>query len=191
MFSEALEKRRYLIDKIGNDFNDDFNSAVKKITESIKNEGMLFFAGNGGSAAESQHMSAEYIATLSHHNFRPGIKSMALTVDSSFITAWTNDFGYKEVFKRQIETLTKEGDIFFAYSTSGNSENIVCALESAKEKKVISLGFSGNDGGKMSELCDICFIVPDNNTALIQEIHSALGHEICSAVEKELFFSNS
>ena len=84
-----------------------------------------------------------------------------------------------------------EGDIFFAYSTSGNSENIVCALESAKEKKVVSLGFSGNDGGKMSELCDICFIVPDNNTALIQEIHSALGHEICSAVEKELFFSNS
>lgn len=190
-FSDNLKKREKLIKKIGTNFDKKFDSAVTSVANSIRNGGMLFFAGNGGSAAESQHMSAEYIATLSHHNFRPGIKSMALTVDSSFITAWTNDFGYKEVFKRQIETLTEEGDIFFAYSTSGNSENIVCALESAKEKKVVSLGFSGNDGGKMSELCDICFIVPDNNTALIQEIHSALGHEICSAVEKELFFSNS
>ena len=190
-FSDNLKKRENLIRKINTDFDRLFDTSVELVSNSLKNDGMLFFAGNGGSAAESQHMSAEYIATLSHHNFRPGIKSMALTVDSSFITAWTNDFGYKEVFKRQIETLTKEGDIFFAYSTSGNSENIISALESTKERKVISIGFSGNDGGKMSELCDICFIVPDNNTALIQEIHSALGHEICSAVEKELFFSNS
>tara|TARA_B100000427_G_scaffold154716_1_gene128682 strand:+ start:5869 stop:6438 length:570 start_codon:yes stop_codon:yes gene_type:complete len=187
-FSDNLKKREKLIQKIGTDFDKNFDSAVTLVANSIRNGGMLFFAGNGGSAAESQHMSAEYIATLSHHNFRPGIKSMALTVDSSFITAWTNDFGYKEVFKRQIETLTKEGDIFFAYSTSGNSENIICALESAKERKVMNIGFSGNKGGKMFELCDICFVVPDNNTALIQEVHSALGHEICGAVEKELFF---
>jgi len=190
MFSEALKKRKDLITKIGSDFNDHFDSAVRNIAKSIIDDGMLFFAGNGGSAAESQHMSAEYLATLSHHNFRPGIKSMALTVDSSFITAWTNDFGYEDVFKRQIETLTKQGDVFFAYSTSGNSKNIINALKSAKEKKVITIGFSGNDGGEMSNLCDICFIVPDRNTALIQEIHSTLGHEICSAVEKELFFTD-
>ena len=190
MFSEALKKRKDLITKIGSDFNDHFDSAVRNIAKSIIDDGMLFFAGNGGSAAESQHMSAEYLATLSHHNFRPGIKSMALTVDSSFITAWTNDFGYEDVFKRQIKTLTKQGDVFFAYSTSGNSKNIINALKSAKEKKVITIGFSGNDGGEMSNLCDICFIVPDRNTALIQEIHSTLGHEICSAVEKELFFTD-
>ena len=191
MFSEALNKRKELHSDIGSSFNEIFKEAVIRVTESIQNEGTLFFAGNGGSAAESQHMSAEYIATLDHNKFRPGIKSMALTVDTSFMTAWTNDFGYEEVFKRQLETLSTKGDVFFAYSTSGNSMNILKALESAKEKEVITVGFSGNDGGKMKNLCDICFVVPHMNTALIQEVHSILGHEICSSVEKSLFFSDS
>ena len=191
MFSEALNKRKELHSEIGSSFDEIFKEAVIRVTESIQNEGTLFFAGNGGSAAESQHMSAEYIATLDHNKFRPGIKSIALTVDTSFMTAWTNDFGYEEVFKRQLETLSTKGDVFFAYSTSGNSMNILKALESAKEKEVITVGFSGNDGGKMKNLCDICFVVPHMNTALIQEVHSILGHEICSSVEKSLFFSDS
>jgi len=191
MFSEALNKRKELHSKIGSSFNEIFKEAVIRVTESIQNEGTLFFAGNGGSAAESQHMSAEYIATLDHNKFRPGIKSIALTVDTSFMTAWTNDFGYEEIFKRQLETLCTKGDVFFAYSTSGNSLNILKALESAKEKEVITIGFSGNDGGKMKNICDICFVVPHMNTALIQEVHSILGHEICSSVEKSLFFSDS
>ena len=191
MFSEALNKRKELHSEIGSSFNEIFKEAVIRVTESIQNEGTLFFAGNGGSAAESQHMSAEYIATLDHNKFRPGIKSIALTVDTSFMTAWTNDFGYEEVFKRQLETLCTKGDVFFAYSTSGNSLNILKALESAKEKEVITIGFSGNDGGKMKNICDICFVVPHMNTALIQEVHSILGHEICSSVEKSLFFSDS
>ena len=191
MFSEALNKRKELHSDIGSSFNEIFKEAVIRVTESIQNGGTLFFAGNGGSAAESQHMSAEYIATLDHNKFRPGIKSIALTVDTSFMTAWTNDFGYEEVFKRQLETLSTKGDVFFAYSTSGNSMNILKALESAKEKEVITIGFSGNDGGKMKDICDICFVVPHMNTALIQEVHSILGHEICSSVEKSLFFSDS
>ena len=191
MFSEALNKRKELHSEIGSSFNEIFKEAVIRVTESIQNEGTLFFAGNGGSAAESQHMSAEYIATLDHNKFRPGIKSIALTVDTSFMTAWTNDFGYEEVFKRQLETLSTKGDVFFAYSTSGNSMNILKALESAKEKEVITIGFSGNDGGKMKNICDTCFVVPHMNTALIQEVHSILGHEICSSVEKSLFFSDS
>ena len=191
MFSEALNKRKELHSDIGSSFDEIFKEAVIRVTESIQNEGTLFFAGNGGSAAESQHMSAEYIATLDHNKFRPGIKSIALTVDTSFMTAWTNDFGYEEVFKRQLETLSTKGDVFFAYSTSGNSMNILKALESAKEKEVITIGFSGNDGGKMKDICDICFVVPHMNTALIQEVHSILGHEICSSVEKSLFFSDS
>ncbi len=191
MFSEALNKRKELHSEIGSSFDEIFKEAVVRVTESIQNEGTLFFAGNGGSAAESQHMSAEYIATLDHNKFRPGIKSIALTVDTSFMTAWTNDFGYEEVFKRQLETLSTKGDVFFAYSTSGNSMNILKALESAKEKEVITIGFSGNDGGKMKNICDICFVVPHMNTALIQEVHSILGHEICSSVEKSLFFSDS
>ena len=191
MFSEALNKRKELHSEIGSSFNEIFEESVIRVTESIQNKGTLFFAGNGGSAAESQHMSAEYIATLDHNKFRPGIKSIALTVDTSFMTAWTNDFGYEEVFKRQLETLSTKGDVFFAYSTSGNSMNILKALESAKEKEVITIGFSGNDGGKMKNICDICFVVPHMNTALIQEVHSILGHEICSSVEKSLFFSDS
>ena len=191
MFSEALNKRKELHSEIGSSFDEIFKEAVIRVTESIQNEGTLFFAGNGGSAAESQHMSAEYIATLDHNKFRPGIKSIALTVDTSFMTAWTNDFGYEEVFKRQLETLSTKGDVFFAYSTSGNSMNILKALESAKEKEVITIGFSGNDGGRMKDICDICFVVPHMNTALIQEVHSILGHEICSSVEKSLFFSDS
>lgn len=191
MFSEALNKRKELHSEIGSSFDEIFKEAVIRVTESIQNEGTLFFAGNGGSAAESQHMSAEYIATLDHNKFRPGIKSIALTVDTSFMTAWTNDFGYEEVFKRQLETLSTKGDVFFAYSTSGNSMNILKALESAKEKAVITIGFSGNDGGRMKDICDICFVVPHMNTALIQEVHSILGHEICSSVEKSLFFSDS
>ena len=191
MFSEALNKRKELHSEIGSSFDEIFKEAVVRVTESIQNEGTLFFAGNGGSAAESQHMSAEYIATLDHNKFRPGIKSIALTVDTSFMTAWTNDFGYEEVFKRQLETLSTKGDVFFAYSTSGNSMNILKALESAKEKEVITIGFSGNDGGKMKDICDICFVVPHMNTALIQEVHSILGHEICSSVEKSLFFSDN
>ena len=191
MFSEALNKRKELHSDIGSSFNEIFKEAVIRVTESIQNGGTLFFAGNGGSAAESQHMSAEYIATLDHNKFRPGIKSIALTVDTSFMTAWTNDFGYEEIFKRQLETLCTKGDVFFAYSTSGNSLNILKALESAKEKEVITIGFSGNDGGKMKNICDICFVVPHMNTALIQEVHSILGHEICSSVEKSLFFSDS
>ena len=191
MFSEALNKRKELHSEIGSSFNEIFKEAVIRVTESIQNGGTLFFAGNGGSAAESQHMSAEYIATLDHNKFRPGIKSIALTVDTSFISAWTNDFGYEEVFKRQLETLCTKDEVFFAYSTSGNSLNILKALESAKEKEVITIGFSGNDGGKMKNICDICFVVPHMNTALIQEVHSILGHEICSSVEKSLFFSDS
>ena len=191
MFSEALNKRKELHSDIGSSFNEIFKEAVIRVTESIQNEGTLFFAGNGGSAAESQHMSAEYIATLDHNKFRPGIKSIALTVDTSFMTAWTNDFGYEEVFKRQLETLSTKGDVFFAYSTSGNSMNILKALESTKERGVITIGFSGNDGGKMKDICDICFVVPHMNTALIQEVHSILGHEICSSVEKSLFFSDN
>ena len=191
MFSEALNKRKELHSEIGSSFNNIFEEAVIRVTESVQNGGTLFFAGNGGSAAESQHMSAEYIATLDHNKFRPGIRSIALTVDTSLITAWTNDFGYEEVFKRQIETLSTEGDVFFAYSTSGNSLNILKALELSKEKNITTIGFSGNDGGKMLDLCDICFVVPHGNTALIQEIHTIIGHEICSSVEKSLFFSDN
>lgn len=186
MFSNALIRRTALLGQIGIDFDDKFEKAVALVSECISNSRCLFFAGNGGSAAEAQHMSAEYLATLDHRNFRPGIKSLALTVDTSFLTAWTNDFGYEDVFLRQLQTLACPGDTFFAYSTSGTSKNIIKALKHARECGVTTIGFSGNEGGVMKDICDVSFVVPSTSTAMIQEVHTMLGHEICGAVEQRI-----
>ena len=164
MFYENVRTRIELLEKIGDNFDKMIVHASNVIVESLNNDGTLFFAGNGGSAAEAQHMSAEYLATLDHRNFRPGIRSIALTTDSFFQIGWTNDFGYEEVFARQLETLGRMGDVFMAYSTSGNSDNICKGIKKAKEKGLITIGFSGNKGGEMSSLCDLCFIVPSSKT---------------------------
>ena len=186
MFSEALNSRKNLLDLIGTDFDDKMKAAVTLVSETVDANKVLFFAGNGGSAAEAQHMSAEYLATLDHRNFRPGIKALALTVDTSFLTAWTNDFGYEDIFLRQLETLSSSGDLFFAYSTSGTSTNIVNALAYAKMNRIKTIGFTGNDGGVMTDICDVCFVVPSKSTAMIQEVHTMLGHVICGLVETRI-----
>ena len=161
----------------------------KLVSSVIKNNGKLMFCGNGGSAAECQHMSAEYCATLDHKRPRPGIASISLTTDSSFLTAWTNDFGYKDIFSRQVETLGKKGDLLFCYSTSGNSENVINAAKTAKRKEIIVIGFTGNHRAtKLEKYCDEVFKSPSKETPIIQEFHSLVGHEICSEVENKLFF---
>ncbi len=161
----------------------------KLVSSVIKNNGKLMFCGNGGSAAECQHMSAEYCATLDHKRPRPGIASISLTTDSSFLTAWTNDFGYKDIFSRQVETLGKKGDLLFCYSTSGNSENVINAAKTAKRKEIIVIGFTGNHRAtKLEKYCDEVFKSPSKETPIIQEFHSLVGHEICSEVESKLFF---
>ena len=190
MFDKSLKEREELLQIIGSSFNETFDNVVNSVSESVKRGNHLYFAGNGGSAAEAQHMSAEYLATLNHKNFRKGIKALALTTDTSFITAWTNDFGYEDVFSRQLETFAEEGDIFFAYSTSGNSKNILRAIEVAKSLHVFVVGFTGNNGGLMKEICNECFIVPSQKTTLIQEVHNILGHELCFNIEKRVFFND-
>jgi len=186
VLSELLKSRQELLSTIGTMFDPQFTEAVRLVSVTIENNNTLFFAGNGGSAAEAQHMSAEYLATLDHQNLRPGIKALALTVDTSFITAWTNDFGYDDVYLRQLQTLTSGGDLFFAYSTSGNSLNIIKAIEYASKNEITTIGFTGNKGGKMAAMCDVCFTVPSFSTELIQEVHTMIGHEICGAAENFL-----
>ena len=154
------------------------------IQESISNKGKIMFCGNGGSAAESQHMAAEYCATLNHKNFRSGIAALSLTVDTSFITAWSNDFGYLEVFSRQIETLGNEGDTLICYSTSGTSKNIIQAAIKAKSLGIKVVLFTGeNKDIEIRGYCDYIFHAPSLNTAFIQEMHTILGHEVCLNVE--------
>ena len=161
----------------------------KLVSSVIKNNGKLMFCGNGGSAAECQHMSAEYCATLDHKRPRPGIASISLTTDSSFLTAWTNDFGYEDIFSRQVETLGKKGDLLFCYSTSGNSENVINAAKIAKRNEILVIGFTGNHRAtKLEKYCDEVFKSPSKETPIIQEFHSLVGHEICSEVENKLFF---
>ena len=140
MFSDALKRRQKLLHIIGDSFDNDINDAIKLVTNTVKDGRFLFFAGNGGSAAEAQHMSAEYIATLDHRNYRKGIKALALTVDTSFITAWTNDFEYETIFSRQLETLGAPNDLLFAYSTSGNSKNIIKVIEYASKNRIKIVG---------------------------------------------------
>ena len=151
----------------------------------VDNGNKLLFCGNGGSAAESQHMAAEYCATLNHHNPRKGFKAMALSVDTSFITAWSNDFGFDGIFARQIETLGEENDLLRCYSTSGSSKNILEAALEAKRKKMTVLSFTGNSkNNKLAEISSSSFLAPSSKTAFIQELHTIVGHEVCLAVEQ-------
>jgi len=157
----------------------------EKISLSLTAGNKLLFCGNGGSAAESQHMAAEYCATLNHHNPRKGFKAIALSVDTSLITAWSNDFGFEGIFERQVETLGEENDILICYSTSGSSKNIIKAAIEAKRKNMQVLAFTGNSSNnELSKLSDHSFIAPSTQTAFIQEMHTIIGHEVCLAVEK-------
>ena len=153
--------------------------------EVIDKGGKLIFAGNGGSAAEAQHMSAEYVGTLITSNKRNPIPSIALSVDTSFITAWSNDHGYEDIFKRQLEALGKENDCFVSYSTSGESKNILNAIEYANSMNIKTISFTGIKESRASQKSFFTFKAPSTETAIIQELHTIVGHEICSIIDKE------
>ena len=156
--------------------------AVRKITAAIESNNKILVAGNGGSAADAQHFVAELVGRFQIE--RNGFPAIALTTNTSLVTALANDYSFDRVFARQVETLARPGDIFVAITTSGNSNNIISALESANKIGIESIGLLGKDGGKAKNLCTIPIIVPHNSTARIQEIHILLIHSICDAVEK-------
>jgi D-sedoheptulose 7-phosphate isomerase len=145
----------------------------------------ILFAGNGGSAADAQHLAAEFV---SRFNFdRPGLSAFALTTDTSALTAIGNDYGYEKLFARQVQAVGKAGDVFFGISTSGKSPNILRALEECRSKGITTVGFTGQSGGAMLALCDYCVRVPSTETPKIQEGHITLGHIVCGLVEREMF----
>lgn len=145
----------------------------------------VLVAGNGGSAADAQHIAGELVSRF--YFDRPGLAAMALTTDSSILTSVSNDYGYEKLFARQIQANAVAGDVFIGMSTSGNSANIVQALEQCRELGVVGVGLTGSKACKMDELCDFCIKVPSSETPRVQESHMLIGHIICAIIEKTLF----
>ncbi len=155
---------------------------------SLKAEGKVIFAGNGGSFADAQHLSAEFTSRFLFD--RAPLASLALGTNNSAISAIGNDYGYEQVFARELEAIAKPGDIFIPITTSGNSPNIIAAIEAAKRCGVTAIGWSGESGGRIKSMCE-CICIPSNETARIQECHILIGHILCGLVEKEFFLPES
>lgn len=160
---------------------------VDTMVKAFKTGNRVYFAGNGGSAADAQHLAAEFSGRF--YTDRMALPAEALHCNTSYLTAVANDYSYDEIYARLIQGITHPGDILVGLSTSGNSRNIVKAFETARQKQVITIGFTGETGGKMKELSDYLFNVPSTDTPRIQESHILLGHIICELVEKEYFKS--
>lgn len=151
----------------------------------LQQGGKIILAGNGGSAADAQHIAAEFVNQLNYD--RPALSSIALTTDTSILTAIGNDRGYNEIFSRQILANGKAGDVLIGISTSGNSKNIIEAFKVCQNQKIITIGWTGETGGEMKQYCDYCLCVPSSETPRIQESHILIGHIICGIVEDALF----
>ncbi len=159
-----------------------FARLVEVCTEALRGGGKIMLFGNGGSAADAQHLAAELV--VRYNADRRALAALALTTDSSTLTAGANDFGYDTVFARQIEALGKPGDVAIGITTSGNSPNVVRALEAAKSSGLVGAALSGRDGGRLTGLAEPLLIVPSGTTARIQEMHITLGHMLCDALER-------
>jgi len=160
-----------------------------KITHSIENNGKIMLCGNGGSAADAQHLAAEMLVRLRPMNNREGIAAIALAQDTSTITACGNDFGYEKLYERMLTSLGKEGDCLIGITTSGNSENIILAMKAAKKMNIKVFGFLGCKGGDALKYCDEVFVVPSNDTGRIQEAHITAGHALMEYIEDKLLES--
>jgi D-sedoheptulose 7-phosphate isomerase len=186
-FSESLiesSQTKLEIEKI---CRADTLKAVEIISEAYKKNKKMLLCGNGGSAADCQHIATEFMIRLSHHIQRPALPAIALTTDTSNLTAGGNDIGWENVFARSVEGLGNEGDVLLAISTSGNSPNVIKAIEKAREKKMFVVALLGGGGGMMKDIVDIPIIIPSKNTQRIQEGHITIAHIICELVEDELY----
>ena len=163
----------------------DIDETVKLIVEAYQQDKKVLFCGNGGSAADAQHLAAELSGRF--YFDRPPLFAEAMHVNTSFLTAVTNDYSYEEAFSRMVEAAGREGDVLVALSTSGNSENIVNAIHTANKLKMSVIGMTGDNGGKMNGLCTYHFKIPSNDTPRIQECHMLIGHIICELVEAKIF----
>lgn len=185
-----FEKSRRLLDALASD--DALHRQVLEVVavsvDALRRGNKILFAGNGGSAADAQHWAGELVSRFNYD--RPGLPGIALTTDSSILTAIGNDYGYEHLFARQVQALGAKGDVLFALSTSGNSKNILRGIEAAHAIGMTAVGFTGSSGGAMAGLCTICLRMPSSETPKIQEGHELLGHLICGIIEREMFPSD-
>ena len=168
-------------------YTDAILNAGALIANSLKRGGTLFWCGNGGSAADSQHLAAELVGRFKKD--RKALRSIALTTDTSVLTCVANDYSYEDIFSRQLEALARSGDVLIAISTSGNSENILRALIAAEELGVKTIALLGKDGGQAKIIADQAIVIPSDSTARIQEAHILIGHILCDLIEQELGFA--
>lgn len=156
-----------------------------KMVDSFKNGGRVYFCGNGGSAADAQHLAAELSGR--YYYDRPPLAAEALHVNTSYLTAVANDYSYEEIYARLFIAFGQKADVLIGLSTSGNSQNVVRAFEEAHKKGVLTVAFTGESGGKMGEIADMAFKIPSTDTPRIQEVHMLLGHSLCEIVERKMF----
>jgi len=163
--------------------------AARRVSESIASGGKLMLCGNGGSAGDSQHLAAEFTSRLRASLERPGMPALALTTDTSFLTARANDYSFDEVFERLVDVWGRAGDVLIAITTSGNSKNLIRAVTRCRQKEIFTIGFLGETGGKLLPLVDLPILVPSDSTQHVQESHIAIGHILCELVEEKLYGS--
>jgi D-sedoheptulose 7-phosphate isomerase len=181
--SASIESKKMILSDLN--FINTMESVALAIVNAYRNGNKTLIAGNGGSAGDAQHIAAELVSRF--YLNRPGLSSIALSTDSSIITAIANDFGYDKVFSKQIKAYGTPGDVFIGISTSGNSQNVINAIEECKKMGIYTVAFTGENGGKMAEISDISFKVPSKDTPRIQESHIMIGHILCYIIEHELF----
>ncbi|MFA5887131.1 MAG: SIS domain-containing protein [Candidatus Nanoarchaeia archaeon] len=181
--NESLESKQKLVS-----MSNEIEQMCKIIVNCYKNKGKMIILGNGGSAADAQHIAAELVCLLDRENKRPSIPAIALTVNTSILTAIGNDMGYEHLFSRQVMDLVNENDAVIGISTSGNSDNVINALKAAKEKGAKAIAWTGSNGGKMNSMgLDYVLKVPSERCARIQEMHITVGHVMCEVIENELY----
>lgn len=185
--TEQLEESSDMKIKMITECDISISEAADLLIDCVKAGNKILLCGNGGSAADSQHLATEFMIRLSHDLDRPAIAAIALTTDSSNLTAGGNDIGFDNVLARNVEGLGSEGDVLIAISTSGNSRNIIKAVEKAHEKKMQVIGFLGGDGGQLMPLVQVPIIIPSDNTQRIQEGHITVGHILCELTEREIY----
>ena len=184
---DYLNQSRAVIDAAIADpaFVETIAAAVDRVAAALAAANKVLLAGNGGSAADAQHLAGEFLSRLNYD--RAPVAAVALTTDSSVLTAIGNDYGFERVFERQVLGLGRAGDVLIAISTSGRSPNILNALRAARANGLVAIGFTGRSGGDMPALCDLCLRAPSDSTPLIQQLHITAGHIICGLVEERLF----